>query len=365
MLPCNIIQGIMERERIYFYFFIALVLFFISAALLTLLPFLIPILWAIVIGIVIYPLHRYLEKLIKSKTLSAFLMTLIVFLFIIIPLSIISIMVLQQLVDVTQKLILYFQSHSYKEILLALKSNPLVKEYMDKLSPVFESIQKEEFRKLIAESLNKLLKFFGDKLGQLAFLAGRNIFYIFVFLLTFFFILRDGPGILKRIEKLIPMNHEDLENVLSTIYKTVLAVVYGSVGTALLQSILAFIAYSIVGIKFTLLWSVLTFFAAFIPPFGASAIWFPLTVFSFFKFGLWQAVFLGLWGLLLISTMDNFVRPLIIKQGVQIPYVVLFFATIGGLLKFGFIGLFLGPIIFTTLFSLFKIYERRILNQDT
>jgi len=109
---------------------------------------------------------------------------------------------------------------------------------------------------------------------------------------------------------------------------------------------------------------VLTFFAAFIPPFGASAIWFPLAVFSFFSLGLWQFAFLSAWGLFLISTMDNFVRPLIIKKGVKIPYVVLFFATIGGLLKFGFIGLFLGPIIFTTLFALFKIYERRILNQE-
>ncbi len=355
----------MERERIYFYFFLVLVLFFIFSALLMLLPFAVPILWAIVIGIVLYPLHSYIEKLVRNRTLSALLMSLIVFLFIIVPFSVVSVLVFQQLMDATQKLMIYLQSHSYQELLSSLKHSPLTREYMERFAPVLEFVQKEEFRQVIAESLNKLLKFLGDKLGQLAFIAGRNVFYVFVFLITFFFILRDGPGILRRIERLIPMDHEDLESVMGTMYRTILAVVYGSVGTALLQSVFAFIAYSIAGIKFSLLWSVLTFFAAFIPPFGASAIWVPLAVYSFFEIGTWQAIFLGVWGLLVISSMDNLVRPLIIKKGVRIPYVVLFFATIGGLLKFGFIGLFLGPIIFTTLFALFKIYERRILSQDT
>ncbi|RLJ70504.1 putative PurR-regulated permease PerM [Hydrogenivirga caldilitoris] len=355
----------MERERIYFYFFLASVLFFIFASLLMLLPFAVPILWAVVIGTVLYPVYRYIERLLKSRTLSAFIMTLIVFLFLIIPLSIISILVFQQMIDATQKIVLYLQSHSYKEILQALGQYKLIKEYMDKLSPAIGFLEREEFRKLMAESLNRIFKFLGDKVGQFAFVIGRNVFYIFVFLITFFFILRDGPGILQRIQRLIPMDKTDLEDIIGTVYKTVLAVVYGSVGTALIQAMLGLIAYSIVGIKFALLWSTLTFFAAFIPPFGASAVWFPLAVYSFFNIGTWQAVFLGLWGLLLISSMDNFVRPLIIKQGVQIPYVVLFFATIGGLLKFGLIGVFLGPIIFTTLFALFKIYERRILNQDT
>jgi len=246
----------MDRERIYFYFFLILVLFFIFAALLMLLPFAVPIMWAVVIGIVLYPLHRYIERVIKNRTLSALLMSLIVFLFIIVPMSVVSVLVLQQLVDATQRVMLYLQSHSYHELMKALEKSPLIREYYERFSPAVEFIQKEEFRQIVADSLNRILKFLGDKLGQLAFIAGRNLFYIFVFLLTFFFILRDGPGILRRIERLIPMNDEDLESVMGTMYRTILAVVYGSVGTALLQSILALFAYSVVGIKFALLWSV-------------------------------------------------------------------------------------------------------------
>ncbi len=355
----------MERERIYFYFFVALVVLFLGLALLTLVPFLVPILWAIVISIVIYPVHLYLQRIVRSRTLSAFIVTALVFLFLIIPMSIISVLVIQQVIDVTQRLVVFFQEHSYRDILDQVSRLPIIKEYTDRMGPVVEFFQREEVRKLVAESLQRILRFIGDKIGQAAFLAGKNVFYIFVFLLVFFFILRDGLEILRRIERLIPMNRDDLESILWTVYRTTLAVVYGSVGTALIQAILGYIGYSIVGIKFALLWSVITFFAAFIPPFGASAVWFPLAVYTFFNISPWKALFLGVWGTLLISTMDNFVRPLIIKQGINIPYVVLFFATIGGLLKFGFIGLFLGPIIFTTLFSLFKIYERRILSEGT
>ncbi len=354
-----------EREKIYFYFFLLLIVLFTLTSLIILLPFMVPILWAIVIGTVLYPVHRYLERLIGSRTLSAFLMTVLVFLFMVVPFGVVSVLALQQLTDITHSLISFLQTHSYRDLLPMLQNSPLIKKFIGDLSPLVNFLEGEEFRRLMAESFDRLLKFAGDKVGQLAFLAGRNIFYVFVFLLTFFFILRDGPGIIGRVQRLIPMDREDLEDVLGTVYRTVLAVVYGSVGTALLQALLGFIAYSIVGLKFSLLWGILTFFASFIPPFGASAVWFPLAVFTFFEVGLWQSAFLGAWGLLLISSMDNFVRPLIIKQAVQIPYVVLFFATIGGLLKFGFIGLFLGPIIFTTLFALFKIYERRILNRDT
>ncbi len=355
----------MEREKIYLLFFLALITFFFLTALLILLPFAVPILWAIVVGIVLYPVHKFFKGFLRSDTLSALATSLLVLLFMIVPLSVVSVLLLEQMIDLTQKVLLYLQAHSYQELIDGLRNHPALKGYLERLSPVFDFIQREESRKILADSLNQILRFLGDKLGQIAFSAGKNIFYIFVFLLTFFFILRDGPKILRRLERLIPMKEEDLESVFSTIYKTVLAVVYGSVGTAGLQALIGLVGYTIVGVKFSLIWSALTFFAAFIPPFGASAVWFPLAVYVFFEEGIGKALFLGLWGFLLISSVDNFIRPLIIKQGVHIPYVVLFFATIGGLLKFGFIGLFLGPIIFTTLFSLFKIYEKRILRTDT
>ena len=356
----------MNKEKIYSYFFLALVLFFVVATFATIYPFITPILWAIVLGMVIYPAHMYLSSLIKSRTLSALIITALTFLFIIVPFSLVAFISISQLLDVSRKVLEYFQTHSFADLLESLKSLPLISQYLsdERLAPLINYLQGQEFRNILVNALNKFATVLGNKLGEAAFIAGRNVFYIFVFLLTFFFILRDGLPTIKRLEKLVPMDRQDTLNVLNTIYRTVLAVVYGSVGTAFIQSMLAMIAYSVVGIKFFLLWSVLTFFAAFIPPFGTAAVWFPLAVYTFFNIGLWQAIFLGAWGTFLISAVDNFIRPLIMKKGIEIPYIVLFFSTIGGLLKFGFIGLFIGPIIFTTLFSLIKIYEKKIIGSS-
>ncbi len=355
----------MEKEKIYSYFFLALILFFLFSAFTTLMPFLTPILWAVVLSIVLYPVNSYIEKKTGNRTISAFLLTLTVLLFLILPLSFISVLLVNQVAEATQRVVSHMQEHSYRELLNNLKNLPLLKPHAERLDSFLEFAGREDIKEVIANSLNNILKFIGDKVGKLFLMAGKNLFYVFVFLITFFFLLRDGSGILKRAVRLVPMDDEDLEDLLKTIYRTTLAVVYGSVGTALIQAVLAFIAYSIVGINFALLWSVMTFFSAFIPPFGASLIWFPLALFTLLTVSLWKGIFMMLWGLFLISTMDNFVRPLIIKQGVQIPYVILFFATIGGLLKFGFLGLFLGPIIFTTLFTLLSIYDKKILKKGS
>lgn len=187
------------------------------------------------------------------------------------------------------------------------------------------------------------------------------LFKSFVFLLTLFFILRDGEKFASFIERFIPMHEEDVREIFGTVYKTVLATAYGSVVVGFAQGLLGAIGYAIAGIKYYPLFGLATFFASFVPPFGAGAVWAPLVAYLFITKSIKSAVFLLIWGMFIISTVDNIIRPLIMKIGVQMPYIVLFFSILGGIIAFGFVGIFLGPIIFTTLFSLFVIYERRIL----
>ncbi len=356
----------MSREHIFFYFFIGLIVFFLIVALLILSPFIKPILWAIIFSIILYPLYDFLTSRIKSKNLSALLVTGIVLVIIVLPFSVITVVASQQVIDLGKKTVTYFEQHNQRDILISLKNLPLIGGYItdDFINQISQYIQKQEIRESFLSGVNQITKVAGEKIRVMAMAVGMTAFKVLVFLLTLYFLLRDGPKFLHYLERAIPMEKEDLIDVTSIIYRTVLAVAYGAIGTAIIQSIIAFIGYSIVGIKYSLLWAIMTFVTAFIPPFGASMTWFPLVIYTFFDKGLVWAIFLFLWGMLLVSSIDNFVRPLIIKKGVEIPYIVLFFSTIGGLLKFGFIGLFLGPIIFTTLFTLFKIYERKILGNS-
>lgn len=356
----------MTREHIFFYFFIGLITFFFIVALLTLSPFITPILWAIIFTIILYPLYDYLTSKIKSKSISAFIVTGIVLLIIVIPFSIIILLTSQQVIDLGRRIMVYMESHNQQDIILSIKSIPILGNYItdDLIDKINEYVQRQEIRESLMKGVNEVTKLAGEKIRVMIMAVGMTAFKVLVFLLTLYFLLRDGPKFLHYIERAVPMEREDLVDVLGIIYKTVLAVVYGAIGTAIIQSIIAFIGYSIAGLEYSLLWAVVTFVTAFIPPFGASLTWFPLALYTFFDKGMAWGFFLFFWGMLLVSSIDNFVRPLIIKKGVEIPYIVLFFSTIGGLIKFGFIGLFLGPIIFTTLFTLFKIYERRILGNS-
>ncbi len=356
----------MTREHIFFYFFIGLIIFFLLVALLILSPFIKPILWAIIFAIITYPFYDFILSKLKSKSLSALIVTGVVLLIIVLPFSIITVVASQQVIDLGRKTVSYFEEHDQKDILSSLKTVPFLGKYIteDLINKLNTYIKNQEIRKSFLTGVNQITRVAGEKIRVMAMAVGMTAFKVLVFLLTLYFLLRDGPTFLHYLERAIPMEKEDLIDVTGIIYRTVLAVVYGAIGTAIVQSIIAFIGYSIVGIKYSLLWAIMTFVTAFIPPFGASMTWFPLAVYTFFDKGFLWFLFLFLWGLLLVSSIDNFLRPLIIKKGVEIPYIVLFFSTIGGLLKFGFIGLFLGPIIFTTLFTLFKIYERKILGNS-
>jgi len=353
------------RGSLSFWVYLILFLLLLFSFLYILYPFLTPVLWAIVIGIVVYPLYQFLKKKLKRPNFAAFVVVTAVFFVMIVPLSVMAVIATQQIVSISFKVFTFIQNHNIESFINSLKEHPYVRENWDKVGPVISYLQTDEFRNSLLNAVNTVLTFLGNKLKNYVNLVGLTVFYVFVFLLTLFFILRDGEKILNELKSLIPMKREDTEEILGTIYKTVLAVIYGTVGTAFAQSVMSLIGYTLVGLDYALLWSLLTFFAAFIPPFGAAFVWVPLDIYVFAYKGIKEGLILLIFGTFFISTMDNIVRPLVMKQGIKLPYVALFFATIGGFLQFGFIGIFLGPIILSTLLVAVKIYEKRIMGIDT
>jgi len=345
------------RSRLSFWVYLVFFLALLAAFLYILAPFFDPIAWAVVMSVVLYPLYSFLRRKIKSESVSALLVVVLVFFVMVVPLSVLTVVATQQVLAVSIKLFSLLQTFRPEEFLSRLLEHPLVKENRELLEPVLSYLKSNEFRTSLLNALNNFFTFLANKLKNL----GSTFFHVFVFMLTLYFLLRDGAKILNELKTLIPMKREDTEEILRTVYRTVLAVIYGTVGTAAAQSIMGYVGYSLAGVDYALLWSLLTFFAAFIPPFGAAFVWVPLDLYLFATKGVKPGLTLLAFGTLFISTMDNIVRPLVMKHGIKLPYVALFFATIGGFLQFGFIGVFLGPIILSTLLVSVKIYEKRIM----
>jgi predicted PurR-regulated permease PerM len=134
---------------------------------------------------------------------------------------------------------------------------------------------------------------------------------------------------------------------------TVRGVIYGILGTALAQAFVAGLGFWIAGVPGAVLLSVLTFFFAVIP-FGPPLIWLPASLWLFTQDRPGFGVFLLLWGLLGISSVDNFLRPYLISQGSKMPFVLIFCGVIGGALAFGLVGVFLGPTMLAVGFRLIE-----------
>jgi predicted PurR-regulated permease PerM len=355
------------REKIFLYFLLAITGGFALLAILMLLPFLKPILWAVIFSLVLYPLHIKLSQWVRGNTLSALVLTLIVFLLVVIPFTFVLAVAIRQSVELIHIIANAMQANAHTQMMnrlieLNLLERFLTEEYAQKLK---DYIASQEFQNLLLSTLRDLVQKILGMLTSLFPAIGAFVFKTFVFLLTLFFILRDGPKFVRFIERFTPMHKEDVGQVSLTVYKTVLATVYGSIGVGLVQGLVGFVGYRIVGLDYSTLLGIATFMSSFVPPFGSGFIWFPVALYTFFEKSQYYGIFMFLYGFLIISTIDNLVRPAIMKMGIRIPYIILFFSIVGGLLTFGFVGIFLGPIIFTTLFTLALIYEKRVLKEQT
>jgi len=206
---------------------------------------------------------------------------------------------------------------------------------------------------LLAVSLRGLLaRSKGWLLGQGGHLA-RGIFDLVLSLFIAWFFYRHGELVVRRAEEAgRRLIGERTQRLLEVTGQTVIGVVYGVLGAALAQGILAGLGFWAVGIPAPLLLGLLTFFAAVIPG-GPPLIWIPAAIWVFAQGRTGAGVFLALWGLLAISGFDNILRPWIISRGSSLPFVLVLLGMMGGILTFGFIGLFLGPVLLAIAHALF------------
>ena len=182
--------------------------------------------------------------------------------------------------------------------------------------------------------------------------VGQGVTQVLLSAFLAFFLLRDAPELSERlavaVERLAGQRGRYLINVAGN---TVKGVIYGILGTALAQALVAGLGFWIAGVPGAVLLSVLTFFFAVVP-FGPPLIWGPAALWLFTQNETGWGVFMIIWGLLAISSVDNLLRPFLISQGTKMPFALIFVGVIGGALAFGLVGVFLGPTLLAVAFRL-------------
>ncbi len=345
------------------YFFMAAVISIVGLFFWTISSFFPPLTVAILIAVIFNPMYQWLLKRLKGyKNLTAFLSTLIVLLLVLVPLTLFVIFLAQEALDAFQVIERKLSANDYA-ILNIEKVNeiPFVGEGLQRLA---ENLNLEALINSVKIDLYQGVQEFGNKIsdfivyqtGPIVRSLGNTVITLFVLVFSIFFLFRDGDQVAQFFRRLspLPAEHEDeIENKLKGVIQ---AIVVGSFGTAILQGIVAGIGLWVVGVENLIFWITIMSFAALMPYFGIAIIWLPFGL-SLIAQGDPMGWFLLIWGTVVVSSVDNFVRPFLIGGSTKMHPLATFLAVLGGLITFGVTGLIYGPIILSLTITIIHIYE--------
>src|SRR6185312_5866024 len=193
--------------------------------------------------------------------------------------------------------------------------------------------------------------------GRAALRIGIGLFLIAVALYYFFL---EGHRWRERVVRLVPLPPADTRMFFERFHRVSIAVLVGNLGTALAQAAAATLGYFIFGAPVPLIWGAATLFAALVPLVGPALVWVPVAIVVGVGHGWLRGGGLALYGLVIIGTVDNVVRPLLTKRGLQLHPLLVFIAVFGGMLAFGFVGLFVGPLVIALMITVLDVYERHV-----
>ncbi|HOC56966.1 MAG TPA: AI-2E family transporter [Verrucomicrobiota bacterium] len=315
--------------------------------LIVLRPFVSALLWAVVLCFSSWPLYRRLLQVLGNRrTLAAGLMTLIMVLVLLMPFVIIGTTL----------------GSSIKELTLATRDwiqggPPDVPAWLEKV-PIVGATAVEYWQSLAHDTarLWTQAQRFVEPVSAWLIRAGLalvgGLLELALSIFIAFFLFRNGVSAAQRLAAAIErIGGERGHYLLEVAGKTVRGVVYGILGTALAQAVLAGIGFTIAGVPGPALLALLTFFLSVVPVLGTALVWGPAAFWLFNQGSTGWAIFVVIWGLG-VANIDNFIKPWLISQGSDMPFILIFFGVLGGAIAFGFIGVFLGPTLLAVGFRL-------------
>jgi predicted PurR-regulated permease PerM len=311
--------------------------------------FIVPAAWAAILAYVTWPAYARLRKLLRGQAMSsALLMTLLLTTAFVLPL-----LWLLALLQVE-----FFLAYQAATAYLAEGSHRLP-GFVLRLPWIGESLQDfiDQYATDPAVLRAQLARWAQQWLGQLGNLIGgvaQNALKLGFALLTIVFVYRDGESLLNQVRRVLRrFLGAHVDGYIAAIGTTTKAVLYGLVLTALAQGALAGVGYWFAGVRAPVLFGAITALIALMP-FGTPFVWGSLGAWLLFTGKTLEGVGLLLWGTLVVSWVDNLIRPLVISSATQIPFLLVLFGVIGGLASFGLIGMFLGPVIVAVLMAVWR-----------
>jgi predicted PurR-regulated permease PerM len=318
-----------------------------AGCLVVLRPFVSTLLWAVILCFATWPVYQRLLGWVRNRrSLAAILMTFAMVLIVLLPFVVIGMSLADNVRDFTVA-----ARHWIDE------GPPAPPEWLGKV-PIIGQNAVEKWQSLAQDTSQlwaaskKWIEPVSAGLLRVALGAGRGLVELALSIFIAFFLFRDAPSFVKAMNAAVHrIGGERGGHLLTVAGNTVRGVVYGILGTALVQAIVAGFGYLIAGVPGVALLVLLTFFSSIVPVVGTGLVWVPVALWLFHTGATGWAIFMIVWGLA-IGGLDNVIKPWLISQGSDLPFLLIFFGVLGGALAFGFIGVFLGPTLLSVGYKL-------------
>jgi predicted PurR-regulated permease PerM len=348
----------MSRRQLFTVTFLLVFLLLLWELGLILRPFFSPILWAVILATTTYPVYvRLLAFVGHRENIAAGIMTGGLFITAVVPAVYGMILAGQQGVEAYEQTSEWLKGGHLNELGALFAKVPgvggLSQELVGRL--IVASSGKIETSLLEGgKAVSTFLLSQGVDFAKNALLLATDFL---IMLFTLFFVFRDGPHTCDTIIRAIPLEEEHKEKMLERLNTTMKAVVRGTLLTAIAQGATAGVAYYFLGVPFSVFLGALSGLLSMLPVGGTAIVWVPVSLYLLLSGAVAKGVILIGVGAGLVGLMDNLLQPLLVGGKARLPVLPLFLASFGGLAYFGFLGLFLGPILLAVVLVTFVIYQ--------
>jgi predicted PurR-regulated permease PerM len=318
-------------------------------------PFASSLMWAVILTFSTWPVYAWLEEQLGGRSsLAALLMTLLLATALILPMVLVGTSIAED-------------ARALFELLRAQASVrlPVAPAWVAEL-PLVGTELAQSWNDMAANTgslVNLVAPYLAamrDFLLASSATIGRGLLELTFSVAATFFLYRDGRYAAERLRTLVQRVAGDrAHHLLQVAGDTITSVVYGLIGTALVQGTLAAIGFAIVGLDKPVFLGILTAVLALLPPLGPPLVWGPVAAWLFYQGDHVWGIFMLIWGFFLISGVDNFLKPYLISRGSNLGLLLVFLGVIGGILAFGFLGIFLGPTLLAVAVALLREWSAR------
>lgn len=315
-------------------------------------PFLEVIIWGAILVVLFAPAHAWLLARTRRPALSAALSVLLVLVTVIVPLVFVTSTVLGEIAGLAAR-----AQETYQRLRTdpaaaqqARRALAVANQYVD----LDQLLSSDELKQQAAGVSQWLLERSAGFVGGLFSILLRVLFTIF----TTYYLFRDREAIVRHLPEVLPLEPQDSRAILARTREIIAASVYGVMVIALIQGTLGGVMFWVLGIPSALVWAVLMTILCMIPMAGSALVWAPAAIYLGLTGHYTKAVVLLLFGLLVIGTVDNVLRPRLVGGRTRMHELFIFFSVLGGLKVFGVVGLLIGPVVLAITLALLEVFRR-------